>query len=518
MFVFRGLESTTPTTPLKLPEGTAPNVVILDRFEDVNLASVSSWSVPDIDRRASASDITNVSVKTELLSDFAATAPSTPILFSNDLLVHHFRRYILPRLVQPLHSTTGVHQSTIADALESEAQRFPPLYHAICALSALNLSYSGLSSLEEAMQHYHRALDAHTTASTSRNLLSDGIFFRHFLLLVYDICLTTNTGVDGEADMWAKHLNQLRWLATQRHNVGGNGSSYAYTIWKICELDTYACLLGCGNGNFVQTMVQEGMLPAAELQIPVSTAIGQASTGASPFAPSEMSTFPAIIGLHQVILSHVAQIAATAQQFRIEAHENEITLPSTIARWQASTTQLQAALNASWLQAYPQQHVGPDASPALVANLPERVRTVFDSTVLLYHAAVIYTRTCMYPGQGRMPFANRQAIIVDMELRATKILTLAASQATNPVLRNVVFPIFIAGVATSVESNKSAAIELIGRLEDTGIGRNTNRTKRLLVAVCEEQRRLVAVGGSQEEVEWLEIARANKLDVVNCGL
>jgi hypothetical protein len=105
-----------------------------------------------------------------------------------------------------------------------------------------------------------------------------------------------------------------------------------------------------------------------------------------------------------------------------------------------------------------------------------------------------------------------------MELRATKILTLAASQAINPVHRNVVFPIFIAGVATSIESNKSAAIELIGRLEDSGIGRNTNRTKRLLVAVCEEQRRLVAVGGSQEEVDWLEIARANKLDVVNCGL
>jgi hypothetical protein len=124
----------------------------------------------------------------------------------------------------------------------------------------------------------------------------------------------------------------------------------------------------------------------------------------------------------------------------------------------------------------------------------------------------------MYPGQGRMPFANRQAIVTDMELRATKILTLAAPQAINPVHRNIIFPVFMAGVATSVESNKSAAIELIGRLEDTGIGRNTHRTKQLLVAVCEEQRRLVAVGGSQQEVEWLEIARANKLDVVNCGL
>jgi hypothetical protein len=386
MFVFRGVDSSTPTSSRGLSEGTAPNVVILDRFEDVTLMPASSWSFPGNDRRASASDATNVSIKTELLSDFAATAPSTPVLSSNDLLVHHFRRCILPRLVQPLQSANGLHQNSIADALESEAQRFPPLYHAICALSALNLSYSGLSSLEEAMQHYHRALDAHTTASTSRNLLSDGIFFRHFLLLVYDICLTTNTGADGEADMWAKHLDQLRWLATQRHKVGGNGSSYAYTIWKICELDTYACLLGCGDGSFMQTMLQEGMLPAAELQIPMSTAVSQASAGASPYALEEISTFSAILDLHQVILAHVAQIATTAQQFRAEAQENEITLPATVARWQASTIQLQAALNASWLQAYPQQHVGPDGSSALVANLPERVRAVFEGVSVLYPA------------------------------------------------------------------------------------------------------------------------------------
>jgi hypothetical protein len=383
MFVFRGFERELQPPLSSPPAHTAPNVVILDKFEDINLAPSSTWSIPESDRRESVSDATNASVKTEPLSEFN-TAPSTPLLRSNDHLIHHFRGYIVPRLVQPLLSTVGPHQSSLADALEYEAHRFTPLYHAICAISALNLAYKGVSSLEEAMQHYHRALDAHTAASAPQNLLSDGVFFRHFLLLVYDICLATNTGADGEVAMWAEHLNQLRWLATQRHAIGASGDSYAYTIWKIYELDMYACLLGCGNGNFVQTMINERMLPAPELQIPMGTAVGLISIGPTPFALNEMASFPAILGLHQIITAHVAQIAVTAQRFRTESQENEVAPPAMVARWQATTVQLRAAMNDAWLQAYPQQHVGLlDASPILAANLPERVRLMFENVGLL---------------------------------------------------------------------------------------------------------------------------------------
>ena len=160
--------------------------------------------------------------------------------------------------------------------------------------------------------------------------------------------------------------------------------------------------------------------------------------------------------------------------------------------------------------------------------------------MLLFHAAMIYSRTSMYPGQGRMPTANQHSLLADTEARVAAILSLAMPQiptATNTATnhssssnnsnnnigisttaRHLVFPVFIAGVATALMPNKTAAINTISRLEDSGIGRNTVRTRRLLVLVYEEQARRVQAGGKIEDVDWLQIARAHGLDVVNCGL
>lgn len=84
--------------------------------------------------------------------------------------------------------------------------------------------------------------------------------------------------------------------------------------------------------------------------------------------------------------------------------------------------------------------------------------------------------------------------------------------------REVVFPIFMAGVATTNPNAKGKAIELLKGYEGNGIGQNTSVVRRLLVAVCEEQNRRVAAGRRMEEVEWLRVGRERGLSVVNCGL
>ena len=133
---------------------------------------------------------------------------------------------------------------------------------------------------------------------------------------------------------------------------------------------------------------------------------------------------------------------------------------------------------------------------------------------------MIYSRTSMFVRQRSVPIANHQAILADTERRIMSIIALAAAQLEARQLdrRHVVFPLFMAGFATTQPDIKIQALDIIKAYEGTGIGQNTYTTRRLLTAVYEEQRRVVDAGGRLEDVDWLRVARERSLMVVNCGL
>jgi hypothetical protein len=145
---------------------------------------------------------------------------------------------------------------------------------------------------------------------------------------------------------------------------------------------------------------------------------------------------------------------------------------------------------------------------------------LFTQAFLLYQAATIYSRTSMFPGQGLIPSANQAAFAADTGIRVSHILTLTVSIVANGDLdrREVVFPVFMAGVATNNPNAKAKAIDLLKTLEGHGIGQNTSVVRRLLVGVCEEQTRRVSAGRRMEEVDWLRFGRDRGMSVVNCGL
>jgi hypothetical protein len=144
----------------------------------------------------------------------------------------------------------------------------------------------------------------------------------------------------------------------------------------------------------------------------------------------------------------------------------------------------------------------------------------FNQAFLLYQAATIYSRTSMFPGQGLIPTANQAAFAADTGTRVSHILTLTVSILANGDLdrRELVFPIFISGVASNNHNAKAKAIDLLKTLEGHGIGQNTSVVRRLLVGVCEEQNRRVSAGRRMEEVDWLRFGRDRGMSVVNCGL
>ena len=231
----------------------------------------------------------------------------------------------------------------------------------MCAISSLNLAYGRESTLEVAMEHYHSALSAGTAQD---DILSDGGFLRHFLLLVYDICMP----MSDDSNMWAEHLGHLKRIALSRHQQLGR-EPRGYIIWRVCELDTEACLLGNGTCEFVRHVLQNNMLPPLEQQIPIVNP-------AAPYAVTEASVFPAVLNLRRNVLIYTAKLAQLAQSLRAEAASRRAVSPGAYVRWQAAVAQAQTELSSSWLQSYPD--FLPPESPEAGRSLPHRVRYVFE--------------------------------------------------------------------------------------------------------------------------------------------
>ncbi|KAK1085588.1 hypothetical protein LTR33_002011 [Friedmanniomyces endolithicus] len=497
-----------------------PNTVVLERFEDGAPLTTTSYPVIVPPQRSDVNvpdAMRNLSIRT---SPQAASLPNTTATYtripsSDDHLTAHFRQNIVRRLIQPQVPGQSQHRlvpGSTRDIFELEAARFRPLHHAVCALSALNLSYSGRVSLEEALQHYQDALSVASSPSTADDMLSDGALLTHFLLFVNDICVPMDADHGGDV-MWAQHLNHLRYIAVQRHNRLGR-EPYGYILWSICELDMYACLLGSGTCDFAKTIIENDMLPSLEAQIPAT-----ATTG--PYLQSEVRIFRMIQRLNEGVVLNAIKVAQHAQQYRTTSSHHPS--PGATARLQANVSRLQTDLLTHWSQCYPSAYLGPE-SPQAGLNLPSRVRYVFEHAYLLHQATLIYSRTSMFAAQRSIPVANQGDLHADTERRCIGILTLASSYIdAEPLMehRDAVFPVLMAGIATTQPDAKIQAMNIVKAMESPargGIGQNTFRTRQLLAAVCEEQRRVVGSGGKIEQVDWLALARERGLSVVNCGL
>ncbi|SMQ52596.1 unnamed protein product [Zymoseptoria tritici ST99CH_3D7] len=491
-----------------------PNTVLLDRFEETSPTSLSPSIAVEESRSGSVPDILqHLSLTTPPPHASTVTsAPPTPVIGPDDHLLNHFRNYIAPRLTQPQLDTPFPTRPT--DIFEAESVRFRPLYHAICAIAGLNLAYNGRASMEDSMQHYHRALAVQSTATgTPQDLLSDGVFFRHFLLFVYDICIpmqtSSSSGELSGADMWAEHLSHLRLLALQRFHRNNASEPHAHLIWTICELDMYACLLGCGKCDFVQTVLSHGMLPPIERQIPPLSIAGELHTTA--FVQSEVNIFPAVLRLNEGIVLRTAKIAQTAQIIRAEASEFEnLPIPPQIyARWRAAADGLNANLQACWEGFNPKGLLND-------RDLPQRLRFVLENATLLYHAAASYVLTTLHPSQPAPP-----AILVSQHV--TSILNLAQAQvtqmrsATSPLsMRPQVFALLVAAFATppEQESTRRRCVEIMERLERGGIGIGASRVRRV-VSTMGDWRMDEHTGQGWGLVGLL---RRTGVGVVNCGV
>jgi hypothetical protein len=108
-----------------------PNVVVLDRFEDLSPStSLTSPLAPQIRQVGLPETLQHMSLTVPPHSSTSSQA-STPVTYisaAESRLVSHFRRYIVTRLVpKNIEDNYGIGSPPIRDIFENEAARFPPV-------------------------------------------------------------------------------------------------------------------------------------------------------------------------------------------------------------------------------------------------------------------------------------------------------------------------------------------------------------------------------------------------------
>jgi hypothetical protein len=116
------------------------------------------------------------------------------------------------------------------------------------AISALSLDRKCGSHSIDALNYYHQAfLSLQSSIWNEKDLLLDGLFLTHFLLLAYELAAAE---LDGSS-LWSHHISRLLHISALRRSTFGT-EPYPHIIWWVCSVDLYALLSGAGTGAFVQ--------------------------------------------------------------------------------------------------------------------------------------------------------------------------------------------------------------------------------------------------------------------------
>ncbi|KLJ07578.1 hypothetical protein EMPG_16936 [Blastomyces silverae] len=513
-----------------LTETGDPNVVILSKFEDsIPISSPGHWrnnTRPSPSRSSTSGSKSSAELVDELpLQDFMETfSPSyidtTEQCGEDTRLLLHFRRVVWSHLVQtatrsesPAH---GVGNAPGADIFEQEAATFRPLFHAMMAVSALSLSHQEKGQSIAALQHYQQTLPfLQTSMRSHQDLSSDGVFLTHFLLLIYEIAAAE----PGGSNLWSHHLERLLRIFLMRNELFKT-EKFPFIIWWVCSIDLYALFSGTGTGEFIGAVLKNDMIPSPRFHLyPLGP------DGTSIIYPEERGILPTILQFNHDIFVLAARLGLLASEFRTQStYANGTAMnttnsdsshgfpPQMLADREKRLFGIQQAFRHLWvtsnLSVLEQQ----------MDLLPSRSKEMLQHSTTLFHASLIYSYTSMWPGQC---IETGGGPALEISQRTTAILQVVSSivHAGRFDLRFIVFPLFMAGVASSSSSQKMLALDLLSSIEgNESVGRNVTTTRHVLQIVYQRQTEGYMRKGHALDVDWVEIMIEQGLQMVNFGL
>ncbi|KAL2386352.1 hypothetical protein RJZ90_000748 [Blastomyces dermatitidis] len=501
-----------------LTETGDPNVVILSKFEDsIPISSPGHWrsSMRPSPSRSSTSgsksstELVDEAPIRDFMETFSQSYIDTTEQYGEDTrLLLHFRRVVWSHLVQtatrsesPPH---GVGNAPGADIFEQEAATFRPLFHAMMAVSALSLSHQEKGQSIAALQHYQQTLPfLQTSMRSHQDLSSDGIA----------------AAEPGGSNLWSHHLERLLRIFLMRNELFKT-EKFPFIIWWVCSIDLYALFSGTGTGEFIGAVLENDMIPPPTFHLyPLGP------DGTSIIYPEERDILPTVLQINHDIFVLAARLGLLASEFRAQStYANGTAMnttssnsshgfpPQIPADREKRLFRIQQAFRHLWvtsnLSVLEQQ----------MDLLPSRSKEMLQHSTTLFHASLIYSYTSMWPGQC---IETGGGPALEISQRTTAILHVASSivHAGRFDLRFIVFPLFMAGVASSSSSQKMLALDLLSSIEgNESVGRNVTTTRHVLQIVYQRQTEGYMRKGHALDVDWVEIMIEQGLQMVNFGL
>ena len=307
--------------------------------------------------------------------------------------------------------------------------------------------------------------------------------------------------------IWQQHISTLLKITLLRRKVFG-GERFPFIVWWVCDIDLDALLSGPGPGEFVGHMLKNDLIPPPSFHLyPLG------ADGSSIVYPEERDSLPIALQLNYEVALHAIKLGLLAREFRADTsfgtadmHQKSMA----ITMRQSRMAEIREGLRQLWTV--------PSVQELGQMRLSVRGQRLFHHAWTLYRACIIYSHTSMWPGQrmDTAPDFEPEIYTASQQiLQASRAIVEADSNSS----RFLVFPLFMAGFASSVGSEKMMVIDMIQQMEQGCIvGRNTRATRKALEAVYERQNRQFMRNGHSLDVCWLEVMAERGMTVVNFGL
>ncbi|MCJ1282031.1 hypothetical protein MMC26_001354 [Xylographa opegraphella] len=413
---------------------------------------------------------------------------STPSARQEERLLQHYRSFVRRHVVQIRRVNPDVSTGDSGfgpDLFEQEASNFAPLRYALMALSSLSLAHTEGSRNVLALQYYQKALSPlQNNLRIEQDMASNGAFLTHFVLLLYEIA--------AAEPLWATHISHLDQIAQVRRNVYGM-EPFPAIVWWVFIIDTHALLCGIGKGTFISNLIRNGHVPTSADMIRAPGLVEPSS-----HVPEEAPMMPSTLDFHRVVtllaarLGLIASNLRSAASLRISSAQPRVPQASH-PQWQQQVHEIQESLRQAWRTQVPLAL----STGYRDQTLPARICGIYEHRT---------ETTPEYPEE--------------VTQCASEIIDVVSETVRRRRFEHgfVIFPLFLAGIATTSAADKALAHELMTAMEQESVGNNKRATRKLLEAVYEAQNARQMVVGHSLDVDWIQVMSESKLHVINFGL
>ncbi|KAL3441153.1 hypothetical protein BJX65DRAFT_259494 [Aspergillus insuetus] len=465
-----------------------PNVVILNRFRDSrkqvypNRRSYTQSPESDLGPTPVSATLMYPS-----LQDISEDQVSEHVdLETYDMaLFDHFQNVVWTQLIP------GGHCYLEANVFEQEASNFPPLLHVMMTLSALSLVRQGNSHYMDALQYYDQALPSlQSSLQNCEEVLSDGLFLTHFLLLIYQI---TFAKPSNGSSLWSHHMSRLLQLTLLRQSVAER-ERFPVIIWLICQIDLYALFSGASTGEYVRAATENHFLPEAEALL---QQMGPESSGV--LYTEEYDFLSLIMRLHRENFKIAVQLGYVATEVRRAKHPQ-------MEQVYRDLEGLREAFRRQWtsheIRFLIESH----------ENLPKRSQQCFQQLSVLFHTSLLFSYTSVWRGQCLQSGLEHEKEIqhhAEATLQLAKRM-IAHGHNSGPLF--LTFPLFLSGAISSSNGPKVMALELLSNIGESELGYDAATSSSMLRVVCETQAQ-----GYMQHIDWREVIANHGFRLVNYG-